>query len=623
MVWGTADGIKLLDIINPTDFRELNQNVSEDARIPVWMINAEKYLDNGSNIQLIVSEAKPNFIAGLDAGSDSGAPFLFKGVDSITGKVNGFLNVAPALSRVAASFTNASAGGLFGGVANPSGLANFSGVSVDGFTSSVIEQHLGGDGIPNTADDFVLMPGLPTYTGAGGAQQAPGFAMLGQIAQQGIAPSDPNANGGVTNLMPIDNTAVNPFGTHYDPATASSAFEFMPNATFATFNTFSGVNAASGPAPVKSGFNAQYVREYEDETNVNFGGRFKASTEGGLNYSINYFRHYSANPAVNMSWHDSVTGEKLTVRRQGFADSFNQGAGAPGTDGFPDFVDTTSASLTADQIPNSFGLVSVLLQNSAGQYYGKFSPNPIQGATVSTNDPVLRFTESMHEVDSIGGSFDMALDGSSVPIVIRGEVLLDSGEKQPVVDKRLLAIGDIANSLTMQDADLFKYVIGVDVTVATNMLVSTQLIQFYNLDYIDETRTCTTQGDLSAAGGGPISTNGTTLTGTASRSFDCSKYTADFSTVSMTNGLNKGDEVETFVSLFLSKPFGSDVQHRWNNIVIAENGGGYWNRFDVEYSFNDEMVGSVELNSYWGDENTTFGQFKDSSNLQLGFKYIF
>ncbi|MGB5669130.1 MAG: DUF1302 family protein, partial [Sedimenticolaceae bacterium] len=38
VVWGTADGIKLLDIINPTDYRELNQNGVEDARIPVWMV---------------------------------------------------------------------------------------------------------------------------------------------------------------------------------------------------------------------------------------------------------------------------------------------------------------------------------------------------------------------------------------------------------------------------------------------------------------------------------------------------------------------------------------------------------------------------------------------------------
>ena len=31
----------------------------------------------------------------------------------------------------------------------------------------------------------------------------------------------------------------------------------------------------------------------------------------------------------------------------------------------------------------------------------------------------------------------------------------------------------------------------------------------------------------------------------------------------------------------------------------------------------------IEWNSYWGDEDTTFGQFDKSSNLQLGFKFIF
>ena len=42
VVWGTADGIKLLDIVNPTDFRELNQNAMEDSRIPVWMIGSRR-----------------------------------------------------------------------------------------------------------------------------------------------------------------------------------------------------------------------------------------------------------------------------------------------------------------------------------------------------------------------------------------------------------------------------------------------------------------------------------------------------------------------------------------------------------------------------------------------------
>ncbi len=598
VVWGTADGMKLLDIINPTDYRELNQNTSEDSRIPVWMINAEKYLDNGSNIQVIVSEARPNFIAGMDEDSDSGAPFLFKGVDSITGKVNGFLNVAPALSQVAANFTNASVGGLFGGNPNPVGLTNFTGVSVEAFTSTTIEYYTNGTPT-STTDDYISMPGIPGYTPGGGDMQLPGSAMLSQIAQQGLFTGDPNANNGVTNLMP---------DSGYNAQMPTSAFEYMPNATFATFNTFSGL--ASGTPGAPAGFATEYVQEHKDETNVNWGGRYKASTDGGMNYSLNYFHHYGANPAVNMSWHDSATGEELTVVRLTSADEVNNSDFSQNPDTYPDFVDTTSASLSPDQIPNSFATVSVLLQNSAGQYYGKFNPNPYDGVTMSSNDPVLRFTESTYEVNSIGTSFDMALEGTSVPVVIRGEFLYDAGEKQPVIDKRLLAIGDLANSLTMQDADLFKYVLGVDVTVMTNLLVSTQLIQTYNLDYIDEKRTCTSQGDLA-------------LGGTGGKEFDCSKYTGDFSTLSMPNALNKGDEVETFVSFFLSKPFGSDVQHRWNNIIIAENGGGYWNRFDVEYSFNDEMVGTVEYNKYWGDEDTTFGQFENSSNLQLGFKFIF
>ena len=65
VVWGTADGIKLLDIVNPTDFRELNQNAFEDSRIPVWMINAERNIGERGNIQLIASQAETNKVAGL------------------------------------------------------------------------------------------------------------------------------------------------------------------------------------------------------------------------------------------------------------------------------------------------------------------------------------------------------------------------------------------------------------------------------------------------------------------------------------------------------------------------------------------------------------------------------
>ena len=56
-----------------------------------------------------------------------------KGVDSITGRVNGFLNIVPALSRVANTFDLLA----FGGVGAP-GLTAFAGAgsSVDGFATS-------------------------------------------------------------------------------------------------------------------------------------------------------------------------------------------------------------------------------------------------------------------------------------------------------------------------------------------------------------------------------------------------------------------------------------------------------------------------------------------------------
>ena len=92
--------------------------------------------------------------------------------------------------------------------------------------------------------------------------------------------------------------------------------------------------------------------------------------------------------------------------------------------------------------------------------------------------------------------------------------------------------------------------------------------------------------------------------------------------MNVTNGLNKGWENKEFYSLFLSKPFGPNQLGRVNNIIIYEEGGGYWNRLDAEYSLTDEIVLSGEFNHYWGDEDTTFGQFKNSSNIQVGVKYI-
>jgi len=117
VVWGTADGAKFLDMINPTDYSEMAQNQMEDSRIPVWMLNGEKYLDDGGQFQVILSQPRENVFAGLNrdidqskrsntdiaaganafgygqSGSDTVSPghnkgqaFILKGVDTISGQ---------------------------------------------------------------------------------------------------------------------------------------------------------------------------------------------------------------------------------------------------------------------------------------------------------------------------------------------------------------------------------------------------------------------------------------------------------------------------------------------------------------------------------------------------------
>ncbi|KON27024.1 hypothetical protein AC481_05915 [miscellaneous Crenarchaeota group archaeon SMTZ-80] len=65
-VWGTADGLKVLDLINPTDFREFYQDDFEDSRIPLWAFKVNYYVGNGGNnvFQVIwIPDFEPDYIA--------------------------------------------------------------------------------------------------------------------------------------------------------------------------------------------------------------------------------------------------------------------------------------------------------------------------------------------------------------------------------------------------------------------------------------------------------------------------------------------------------------------------------------------------------------------------------
>lgn len=522
VVWGTADGIKLLDILNPTDWREFVQNTMEDSRIPVWMANVETAVGDAGNLQFVAAQRKENLIPGLNGGGDQGQAFIMKGVDSITGKVNGFYNIVPAMGGVA---------GTFNGYSIPPGEVNG---TLNGVTMATVHDFVV-NGIGSPAPGVVQ-----NFANACGPQPtAASAACLDAITQQGSqAPGNvgSGANNSITAL--ID-------GANWDESNPNSVFEYMPNATFATFDTFANARSA-------------YRRDYPDELAPNLGMRYKGTLKDSINFSLNYLWHYDANPYVDMSW-ENAAGQEMKV-----------------------------VAIDDESLFNT-GYKTVKLQDPAGNLDCQVS--------AGNNPCTLVFTEKLNRIHSLGGSFDSALDTEFLgPIILRGEVLYQKDTKTPVIDRTKLGYGDLTGGVQSLDADMVKYVLGADITLFTNLMISGQFIQFVNLDYIDE------------AG------NGTAASG---------RYTADPAVMHLSNGLKKGEEFKEFYSLFLSKPLGEDQLGRINNIIMYEENDGWWNRMDLEYSFTDEWIGTAEWNRYWGSVDTMFGQFNNSSNIQAGIKYLF
>src|SRR5690606_3022999 len=48
IVWGEADGLKVLDIVNPQDFREFVLDDFDRSRIPQWSVNWEVPVKNAT-----------------------------------------------------------------------------------------------------------------------------------------------------------------------------------------------------------------------------------------------------------------------------------------------------------------------------------------------------------------------------------------------------------------------------------------------------------------------------------------------------------------------------------------------------------------------------------------------
>jgi len=727
VVWGTADGMKLLDMINPTDYTEMAQNQMEDSRIPVFMLNAETQLEDGSSIQAVISEPKENIFAGLDrdtdtttrsntflrnttntmggtnygygsmylggvidhsitangqtyaSSNDTGHPFKLMGPDSITGDKNGFLNIVPDMGGVASQFgyqftNNDNAGGIdFDGDGNTSdagdigpsltgadstfaagtGVVAIDGLNdgrmnyftVQGFTASSLAQsnynfnamngtfeakNFGntaagmkdslGNATPWNVDETdalgyavgELKTGTHTSTNATIAVNNALPFNVGDIVTIGtsdyevlskdltagantltftttIAATDAGTTivqkptTSAPNTAVMGSSALAAFTSAYDsnlynPTTAAkdSAFEYMDRATFKTFDTFGGAKS-------------KYVYKMPslDKGDLDVAFRYKNTTPSGVNYSLNYAYAYDKNPIINTYWINDA-GTKLYQAIQ------------PVT--LPNGQKTASISLydtAAAAATNSAALLQDM-SNSAVSQYGSAASNTATGKYAT-----LVFEQETKRVHNIGGSFDMAIDTDQLgPVVIRGEALYMKDTYTPIMNLGHLSYGNLVDALTMKKGDRFKYVLGADITALTNMMVSAQFIQDINLDYVDNAKDW--NGDACASG----ATN-------------CGEFTTDYPTMHLTNNFNKASKNKNFYSLFLSKPFGASDQHRWNNIMMFEQGGGRWNRLDAEYAINDNTVATFEWNKYWGENNTQFGQLKNSSNIQAGIKYSF
>jgi hypothetical protein len=589
VVWGTADGMKLLDAINPPDYAEMAQNHMEDSRLPVWMLNAETDSTDGGNWQFIVSEGKSSHFAGMGNSSttalsaaaiggpatpnsavtthkngDTGNAFIMKGADTITGEKNGFLNVAMGLGAVAQAFDR----GAQTNDMNNDGIDDGNGyfyVSLAGYTKASV-------------NDFATNKNV-AGEGAGNLNQSIGFKGFCDNTNTGA-----QCLSDITNDMMAPNSSWHPQGGNFgannqngqnlisDQTNAewtanlenpTEMFHYMPDATFATFDAF--VNMKT-----------KYVVDHNSTKTTAL--RYKNATKDGLNYSINAIHGNDTNPYVNMEWQDN-NGVVLTE------------TAVSATDSVQSVTYVTNQLRASGASSNSVGGGTVIV---GGDYSAS-------NAGTATNVANLVMTEKLNTMTQIGGSFDTAIETAQFgPVVLRGEALYQKDVMSPVVTRKDstgqdLNHGFLVSAVEMQKGNRFKYVLGADITAMTNMMVSVQFIQDRNLDYVDV-------GNKDAANW---------------------KYTADMATMHLTNNLNQAEENKEFYSLFLSKPFGASGEHRWNNIFMFEENGGKWNRLDAEFSIDDDTQATVEYNKYWGDANTQFGQLEASSNIQVGVKYSF
>jgi hypothetical protein len=531
------------------------------------MLKAEYTINSNSSLQLVYVPQVDvtNQIPGLynTNTGDAGEEFVPLGMDTMFGRENGFMNIGPDMGKVAQGFTGGfnqlmtidqgykTTGTPSGvqGALGADGLKYFQGMTVNMFVQAANPSN------PNnpTGDVNGMISGM--VANAGGL-----FGQPNPTDQNGMATGD-QMLGGTIQMM---GATTNLFGTALNTASPTTMFDYMGDTTFATFDTFQGMRT-------------KHVKAHADNEGAggNLGIRYSGTNDSiGLNYTFNYYYHYDNNPVIDVSW-EGNTGNVLTT--QEITTSFDA---------------TGNPSQMTGQ-PEAYKTTTMVLMDGNNQYK---STDALGNSTPAT----MVFTERQNRINTFGTSFDYGIETPFAPVILRSEIVYDKDTLQPVVDLGKLAYGDLAGAFQNEKASFLNYVVGLDVTVMTNLFVSVQFMDKWNLDYQDEQ--VQYDGNSRAYG----------------------KFTANPATMSLANGFKKAEEHQIMYTFFLSKPFMESDALRVNNIFLYENeNGGYWDRFDLEYSYSDAIILSAAVNQYGGDKYGVFGQFEKMSNAQVGFKYIF
>ncbi|MDC0904045.1 hypothetical protein OAS51_01170 [Candidatus Thioglobus sp.] len=681
VVWGTADGMKLLDAINPTDYAEMAQNQMEDSRLPVWMVNAETTQEDGSELQVVVSQAKENVFAGLNRniatgdrfnsnmslddgtlnnGTDTGHAFMMMGPDTITGVYNGFLNITPDLGSVATRFAGAFKGDSAAGAANSADDLQMTDVAAGTYTLGATSANPSDDTV--NAFNGMFAGSVQNLGGAGGAANGMNKFTVGGFKIMAMGNMSDALNPGGSSGNTNDATLA------YIPAgfkkaildtwqgliapTANGGYGSAAAAQTALGMTCAAANCLTGNHMLALGFQPLYNTNLNnlttaDDSAFDYMGSttfktFDAFVNAGSEYVYNMpenkdldvaFRFKdSTTDGLNYSLNTSYNYDKNPIIDLSWR----------GTDGAELTTRQTYHSMATqggEVTKAAYDSLAANMRSTTLQLYDASNANAASAITAAGDASVNATAANgfyggqaqaaaYTAAYNAAGTADAAAQGAGYVAAQAHRAKLRFSQEVKRVKQiggsfdmaiETAALGPVViRGEALYTKDGYSPVINKDKLAIGDLVGALQMVKGDRAKIV-------LGADITAMTNMMISAQ---FIQDSNLDFvdNGNNYTADYATMHLSNGFNKAIKDKNFYSLFFSKPFGASGEHRWNNITMLEEGvggNGKWNRLDAEFSIDDDTQATVEYNKYWGNPNTQFGQLEKSSNIQVGVKYSF